>query len=283
VIEQIQQGSSDPESLGEVKVLKEEEPVKETEPVYNIQDLDPFKFVGERNGEIIQTYTIPLINEPNTSVMYRNRGDESDIMGKKLAYTYAPFKPYKETLNKKYGSLSANDNSYVIALTADGIKGGKLKDFKDTDTPLSPTYVTKNVTELVIEPDNKYFDGIKQKGLGLRTSKDTVKYIPVGTSDSQSGSFKNWSGGHLLVENPKTKVMVVLHGRSDQLKEMFNKYLETEGIESANIYETDHKAYSLITNPKDGIHKGIKNRQLDNYNTERSGAGNFIYLQEINE
>ena len=77
--------------------------------------------------------------------------------------------------------------------------------------------------------------------------------------------------------------MVVLHGRSDQLKEMFNKYLETEGIESANIYETDHKAYSLITNPKDGIHKGTKNRQLDNYNTERSGAGNFIYLQEMNE
>lgn len=283
VIEQIQQGSSGPTSLGEIKVLKEEEPLKETELVYNIQDLDPFKFVGERNGEIIQTYIIPLINEPDTSIMYRNRGDESDIMGKKLAYTYAPFKPYKETLNKKYGNLSVNDNTYVIALTADGIKGGKLKDFKDTDTPLSPTYVTENVTELVIEPDNKYFDGIGQRGLGLKTSKDTVKYIPVGTSDSQSGSFKNWSGGHLLVENPKTKVIVVLHGRSDQLKEMFNKYLETEGIESANIYETDHKAYSLITNPKDGIHKGNKNRQLDNYNTERSGAGNFIYLQEINE
>ena len=34
---------------------------------------------------------------------------------------------------------------------------------------------------------------------------------------------------------------------------MFRKYLKENKLKSANIIETDHKAYSLIKNPKNKI------------------------------
>ena len=110
----------------------------------------------------------------------------------------------------------------------------------------------------------------------LKTARGD-KDIPIGTADSSEGSFKDWSGGHLMLENPKTKEVVVIHGKSYELQKMFRKFLQENKLKSANIIETDHKSYSLIKNPKNNILTGEFNRARDNANTKSSGSGNFIY------
>jgi hypothetical protein len=110
----------------------------------------------------------------------------------------------------------------------------------------------------------------------VKTSKGD-RDLPIGVKDSSSNKFESWSGGHLLVENPNTGELTVLHGKSNQLKEMFSKFLKQNNLKNANILETDHKAYSLIKTPKSGVMKGSYNRMLDNYNTAESGSGNFVY------
>jgi len=241
------------------------------------EELDSYKeTVNVDKNFTINTFSKKL-NDKKLGV--RNRMDESDIKGKPLFYTYAPFKPYKEHIGNSYGDIKINnksDTTPVIVYEGNKIKAGKLGDYKNTNTLISPTLKINDVSELVIDNSNKYHEGLKQKIMKLKTSKG-YKDLPVGIQDSKSNKFETWSGGHLLVENPKTNEVIVLHGRSDQLKEMFSKFLKQNNLKSANILETDHKAYSLIKTPKSGVMKGSYNRMLDNYNTASSGSGNFVY------
>jgi hypothetical protein len=241
------------------------------------EELDSYKETVEVDKDFtINTFSKKLQNK---KVGVRNRMDESDIKGKPLFYTYAPFKTYNKHLGNSYGDIKINkdaDNTPVIAYQGDKLIAGKLGDFKNTDTLISPTHKINNVSELVIDNNNKYNEGIKQKMIKVKTSKGD-RDLPIGVKDSSSNKFESWSGGHLLVENPNTGELTVLHGKSNQLKEMFSKFLKQNNLKNANILETDHKAYSLIKTPKSGVMKGSYNRMLDNYNTAESGSGNFVY------
>ena len=268
----------------EKKVVKDEvnNEVK-SEPDYDASELDEFNEVTQRNNNYIKTFSISGNASNNQQFGFRNRGDQSDVTGFKLAYTYAPFKKYSDNINKTYASLTVNDNTPVIAVTKDGLRGGKMSDYKGTNIEVSPTFAHQGVKKLVISDKNKYFDGINQRGMGLELENGSTKQIPIGTADAKSKRFENWSGGHLIVENPKTGVITILHGKSYQLQKMYDNYLKKNGLTSANIYETDHKSYSLIENPENKIHTSAKNIQFDNYNTARSGSGNFIYLNSMSK
>lgn len=229
-------------------------------------------------------YTINTFSKKLSGVPLgvRNREDERDIKGKAIAYTYAPFKTYNEHLGNSYGGISLKpnsvetDNQPVIVYDNDKMYIDTFKNQKNTGKLISPTYKTDSVTDLVIDKSNRYSSNIEQKMIKLKTTRGD-KDIPIGTADSSEGSFKDWSGGHLMLENPKTKEVVVIHGKSYELQKMFRKFLQENKLKSANIIETDHKAYSLIKNPKNNILTGEFNRARDNANTKSSGSGNFIY------
>jgi hypothetical protein len=224
----------------------------------------------------INTFSKDLTNK---KLGVRNRMDNSDIKGNPLFYTYAPFKKYNEHVGNSYGDISItnkSDSVPVIVYEGDKLKAGVLGDYKNTNTLVSPTHRINNVSELIINDKNTYHEGIKQKQIKIKTDSGD-KNLPIGIQDSKSNKFETWSGGHLLVENPNTHEVTVLHGRSNQLKDMFSKYLKQNNLKSANIMETDHKSYSLVKTPKNGVMKGSYNRMLDNYNTASSGSGNFVY------
>lgn len=238
-----------------------------------------YQNITDAGNYTINTFSKKLSGVP---LGVRNREDERDIKGKAIAYTYAPFKTYNEHLGNSYGGISLKpnsvetDNQPVIVYDNDKMYIDTFKNQKNTGKLISPTYKTDSVTDLVIDKSNRYSSNIEQKMIKLKTARGD-KDIPVGTADSSEGSFKDWSGGHLMLENPKTKEVVVIHGKSYELQKMFRKFLQENKLKSANIIETDHKAYSLIKNPKNNILTGEFNRARDNANTKSSGSGNFIY------
>jgi hypothetical protein len=238
-----------------------------------------YQNITDAGNYTINTFSKKLSGVP---LGVRNREDERDIKGKAIAYTYAPFKTYNEHLGNSYGGISLKpnsletDNQPVIVYDNDKMYIDTFKNQKNTGKLISPTYKTDSVTDLVIDKSNRYSSNIEQKMIKLKTARGD-KDIPVGTADSSEDSFKDWSGGHLMLENPKTKEVVVIHGKSYELQKMFRKFLQENKLKSANIIETDHKSYSLIKNPKNNILTGEFNRARDNANTKSSGSGNFIY------
>jgi len=262
------------------KIVKPIPQVKAKEEAYDNDRLaENYQNITDAGNYTINTFSKKLSGVP---LGVRNREDERDIKGKAIAYTYAPFKTYNEHLGNSYGGISLKpnsvetDNQPVIVYDNDKMYIDTFKNQKNTGKLISPTYKTDSVTDLVIDKSNRYSSNIEQKMIKLKTEKGD-KDMPIGTADNSEGSFKDWSGGHLMLENPKTKEVIVIHGKSYELQKMFRKFLQENKLKSANIIETDHKSYSLIKNPKNNILTGEFNRARDNANTKSSGSGNFIY------
>ena len=282
-ISQVITSQEAPKTYKTIVVPKTVKPVKKEQEKFDADDLaNDYNNIVDAGNYTISTFSKKLRDAP---LAVRNRGDESDIKGRAIAYTYSPFKTYEQHLNNEYGSIklrpndTTTDNQPVIVYDNNKMYIDTFKNQKNTGKLISPTYKTNSVTDLVIDPGNRYHEGIEQKMMKLKTETGT-KDIPIGISDSDSETFKDWSGGHLMIENPKTKEVVVLHGKSNELRDMFRKYLKENNLKSANIIETDHKAYSLIKNPKNNILTSEFNKARDNANTNSSGSGNFIYIRE---
>lgn len=235
------------------------------------------------NGMKTSSFSVENVN----SVSFRNRGENRDTQGQPLFYTYSPFDTYDNHIKRgRYAGIVVSEDKknlardYDVLSIKDGkITSGKMSEFKDTDTPISPTYKVSNVEELIISPNNKFNSGINQRELGIKTKGGGVTYMPIGIGEDNSGDvMSNWSGGHLVVENPTTKEMTVLHGSAKQLKAGVEKFKELHGIDNVNIYETDHKAYAILKYGDDKKLSKEFNADRDNINSYMSGSGNYVYL-----
>ena len=279
-LSQVVNSQSDPETFSTVKELPKKPTALKIQPKGAKFDpntlADKYNTVTESGDYVIKTFSKKL-EGPKLGV--RNRGEEKDIKGKAIAYTYAPFKTYGEHIGKSYGEIKLSKESNdqpVIVYDKGKMFIDTFGNQKSTGKKISPTYKTNGVTDLILDSKNDFHEGINQKVMKLQMAGGS-KNIPIGISDKKSGKFESWSGGHLMVENPKTKEVIVLHGKSNELQSMFREYLKANKLTSANIVETDHKAYSLIKDSKSKVLTKEFNRERDNSNTNASGSGNFIY------
>ena len=228
---------------------------------------------GDADYEI-ESFSKSMSNRP---MGVRNRGQRGDVKGSSIAYTYAPFKNYQEHQGNQYATIKIDknsDNQPVIAYRGDKLTSGTMGEFKGTTTLVSPTFKTNGVRSL--SPGTVMDNNIRQNKLNLNLDNGSTKPIPIGVGD-QNGQYRSMSGGHLMVENPKTKEIVVLHGTSNHLAVMFAKFLKENNLDSANILETDHGLYSLNKKFRNGVLTDAFNTSRDNDNTNQSGSGNFIY------
>ena len=235
------------------------------------------KIYTNRNGKSTRTFSKSL---NKTKIYTRNRGDKNDIKGNIGVYTYAPFKTYNEHNGNKYANLKMDGRNHsVIAINSNNeLVVGKSNDYKETNTKFSPTYIIDGVSEIVLSGNNKFFSGINQKGIGLKTESG-IKYIPFGVGNGEGNNMGYHSGGHFMFENPKTNEIIILHGSGKNIQDGVKSYMNKSNINNINVIETNHKTYSVIGYNADNIHKGTENIIKDNVNSKWSGSGNFIYYK----
>lgn len=224
------------------------------------------------------------VNTEKNKFGYRNRGEYEDIESKGALFsTYNPFRSVSNYIGHNevgFGKDSLNnENDNVIALnTKTGkVYGGKFKDFKNNnDIVVSRTLPAKDVTDILINQNNKYFEGIAQKGIKLKKQNGKYVNVPIGLGQNGKGeSITGWSGGKMFITKPDGTEGHFVYGTAKQLKEQLKLYKKIHSVDYVKWYDMDHKAFSQTYQTKSGILHGEYNRQRDNTN---SSGGHFLYL-----
>ena len=227
------------------------------------------------------------VNTTKAKFGYRNRGNNKDIKSSGALFsTYNPFRSTSKYLGwhteegkANFKGANASSNSVIALNTKTGeVMGGTFKDFANNpDIVVSRTLPAKKVVSIGVSKDNKYFDGISQRGTKLTLANGTQQDIPIGIGSDNSGNrLTGWSGGKMFITKPDGSEGHFVYGTVKQLSSQLNKYKKTHQIDHVLWYDMDHKAFSQAYQTNTGTLYGNYNIERDNTN---STGGHFLYLK----